>query len=815
MKKHTLVAATALFVTAATLSTSCSVDPYELPAQEEYTREFIKTFGLIDPNQDWNTATSSSVKIALGSKARSVKTYMKVGDTYYLTGRFTNVDPGTLDVAFNMPAGTTDVLAKVDGHLYYGKAGGTIDVSDAGRGLPTDDDGNPISSTTLTDAGGNEYTISIEDTEWAYFNAKQMAPITANYQWETYWSVSGFGDNPTLEYTEVENPMYNYTRNLGTADKYYSEYTDGEMRGWGLLPELDKSNADTGNTSISLNGKKIIAQDFTIDPEGDGDIVVYPIYWNTSQTHTLGIYLIDEEGNAVKDASGEILHFPVYTADNTGQIEYYKKASSGDGLNYAVCIWYSLPDAFQAYLTENNLGSLIKGANSAYTAETFAQVKAEFIKWFNNNGVVDDDHTLYASDESGNISWGQVLSFPSSTDFKIVDISYDVAPANGNLYWIFTYTSRSSGNEDVYDELKPEGGSWESPQKVVNALYDTDKPMLMRSKGIHINLGSWTGRIGMYITNNDPKFLYSQRKNNTETDHPSYAASYQHPISKHVYFSFEDWTGDSDKDLNDLIFLLRDFGSVTGDDVTIDEDDPDEPIVDEPYSWLLAVEDLGTTDDFDFNDVVMKITAVATNEVPEGARTVGTPDADGNYTRVTFKALAAGGTLETYVFYGDTKLYPDGMEARAEWHMWFDEGLYYFDTMINTGKGTDNTTGATCTIYFGADRFNLATFADTEAADCFKIGISKDGVLSSSKVTADYFETDPNGYFIRPVAAGSAPQMFLIPDIGPDGNGWRWPRERAHIQSCYSSFQTWVSDKTAAPDWHLTPSSGLVCRPAK
>lgn len=143
--------------------------------------------------------------------------------------------------------------------------------------------------------------------------------------------------------------------------------------------------------------------------------------------------------------------------------------------------------------------------------------------------------------------------------------------------------------------------------------------------------------------------------------------------------------------------------------------------------WILACEDLGTTDDFDFNDVVFSIEAISTNtaalklgvidwQVVDNKNENGTvllpvsraasraddlseADSKTYQTRVKVTALAAGGTLPIWLHFReesdkvdnivclDDGLKPatdaDAQSEKNEWHRWFD--INSSKMMLNTG----------------------------------------------------------------------------------------------------------------------------------
>lgn len=215
------------------------------------------------------------------------------------------------------------------------------------------------------------------------------------------------------------------------------------------------------------------------------------------------------------------------------------------------------------------------------------------------------------------------------------------------------------------------------------------------------------------------------------------------------YIGFED--GGGDEDLNDVVFALN--GKIKDEDIP--EVPTEEPAA-EGNSWIIACEDLGSTDDYDFNDIVIKVT----HEPGSSTATV-TP-------------LAAGGILEAHVYYGDVEL--------GEIHEWLgqeknEEGSY---PMINTGGNTTGS-GVTKTINVGSG------FSLTDNMGGFNIVVKQK--LQTIRISGP--ET------------GTAPQMFLLK------GDWKWPKEKVRIQDAYPQFKDWNGD-AASTEWCNSPQSGLV-----
>ena len=100
-----------------------------------------------------------------------------------------------------------------------------------------------------------------------------------------------------------------------------------------------------------------------------------------------------------------------------------------------------------------------------------------------------------------------------------------------------------------------------------------------------------------------------------------------------------------DHDVNDMMFFIN--AKIKDEDIIEMKNKP------EPQSWLLAVEDLGNIGDFDFNDLVVKISHVS------GDR------------HITVEPLASGGTLPIRLFYKDNDAHIGAYKNLSHINQWF------------------------------------------------------------------------------------------------------------------------------------------------
>lgn len=179
---------------------------------------------------------------------------------------------------------------------------------------------------------------------------------------------------------------------------------------------------------------------------------------------------------------------------------------------------------------------------------------------------------------------------------------------------------------------QPSAGMFTTEYDLENTWNDITKYYI--SKGVKVSIPAGT-LFGMYIKPSNGVTQYSQQEKNStiyssDSKKDVWAATFTLPSTANsaeddMYLCFEDWQEIScDKDLNDVVF--RFYGSTP---TVVDED---------AKEWVICGEDLGGTFDLDYNDVVVSIAHVA------------------GKTTADFTALAAGGTLASYVYFNNTCL---------------------------------------------------------------------------------------------------------------------------------------------------------------
>lgn len=197
-------------------------------------------------------------------------------------------------------------------------------------------------------------------------------------------------------------------------------------------------------------------------------------------------------------------------------------------------------------------------------------------------------------------------------------------------------------------------------------------------------------------------------------------------------------------------------------------------------SWYIACEDLGSTGDYDFNDLVFKVSTSSKTTCHKGY----------HQTKYyyTIKPVAAGGT------------------KKAEFSL--DEGKTW--TEIHgcfKGCGTPDNNGRYTMINTNAERLALSNGSKGESgvslANPDNWNTEYDGKVSDLFAHFKIKVEDNGAIVIDSPETGTAPQMILTPD------GWKWPKERESIEVVYKEFKNW-SQNAKIEDWNNVKVKELV-----
>lgn len=105
---------------------SCTVDDIEIPADELYTREFVKSFGVIDPSHDWSLVRQGSVTVTT-SAPTNVKIYTLDNGKTRLAGDYYDVI-GTRELTFDAAAKVDNVIVHAGEFIRQVPVGSTVTI---------------------------------------------------------------------------------------------------------------------------------------------------------------------------------------------------------------------------------------------------------------------------------------------------------------------------------------------------------------------------------------------------------------------------------------------------------------------------------------------------------------------------------------------------------------------------------------------------------------------------------------------------------------------------------------------------------------
>ena len=262
-----------------------------------------------------------------------------------------------------------------------------------------------------------------------------------------------------------------------------------------------------------------------------------------------------------------------------------------------------------------------------------------------------------------------------------------------------------------------------------------DSDSVLRGKYFTINLPKGT-EFGFYVdvtSNSNGAETFKGRYYSAPELNPnaSYSTFAYMEMGDNTYITIED-RNDDDFDYNDFIFIME---------------GTQEHITKDPVEYVYAVEDLGSTCDFDFNDIVFSVSHVNGQE------------------HANVKLLAAGGTLPAYICFNNY--------SSKEVHQMFG-----VDTkeMVNTKKGITKESMKAAKAFTVTVGKEWSHMAFTEKGNGFKVKVKKND--KTIEVQTPGANSD------------AAPQMLILP------SKWLWPTERTSINDAYPSFGLWGANYT-------------------
>ena len=606
----------------------------------------------------------------------------------------------------------------------------------------------------------------------------------------------------------------------------------------------------------------------------NGEFIIYPYFWDTSSSNTIGVYYTDasgqyhevdiyqNKGEGIEVSGEEMVSANLNQARLDGEVQYSghisKRFYTNGGLqaeyfqDYAALI-YIPPYGIQLY----NLG--LPNDISDYTKLV---VNAEL-----KNGTPNYRVMFYARNNDGTISQDGAITKVITTSNQDVEIDltaseFNTFPKQNCEIRIAGANAQNSEGVTVMDMegcrgdiqfkkvtlVKPSTNYSQFNGQDCNDIITGGK--VGRGQGIVVSIPAGT-RFGMYLKKHDSVVgdctFYSESSKNTDvTKHgrgiiddgyntvnwddpnskPSYASSFF--VGEDMFLGFEDWPnntavwGGGDFDLNDIVLAF--------------DGTPPTIINEEANKWLLVCEDLGGSFDTDYNDVIFRVEHVS------------------GQTTAKVTAMAAGGTLASYIVFND----PTSPSATkdlviGEIHQMFNverqpSGSYSPINVINsryekTGNTVTIPVDENWTIAYNVDAKNYTVTNLNAIGNDY--GVNMGGFCIVTLASGEEVSASPNIWelmgkdkkmsVIAAPGKGEAPYIICLPytytNDGYVGGVlkrntyvWAWPKELCTICSAtygnaeyngyndgaYNDFQYWVGSYESHKDWYKNKTNDMT-----
>lgn len=714
---------------------SCQDAPMKPDKREEYNREFIKQVGVPGSGHDFNMATQVRAGMALRlPEAQTICVYdrMPGADGCQIAARF-SVSSAKSGFLFDFPKSLDRAFVQV-----------------------LDADGHPVLSGYMPIVDG---VLNIGGTASREAGSASDITCTPISNWNEMNSFDTFSFNlPCNRAYWIDERGWNESSdNKSTVAPFMNLYglSRGNFPDNALAPQFKpEDDGRTMSDLASIVGKKGV---FHEGNEGGTNLYKY--------------------ANILDPASGI-----VYTA-NGGEIELEYAYGAG--------IFDNMMGYF--YYNEGATAAEIMNAPKfilMYDASPWTNLQRED---FYNQGKNDyENFSKYdGTDSSGKTgNWNGIVNRAGMLPANDM-ARYEEKPQINNLRY------KPSFHKLVYYPVKngvpdTSAGQYEFPKGTKVGFF-----IICQGHGKFKYCGQGAG---MKIGVNDIRFSIPWMNQLIGNLHDSHSGENYSPVDVNLAsatisgfvpkmsFVTYDWNGEtimgvedgswgaSDHDMNDILFFVH------GIEPTDNEDLAKYPTA---QSWVVACEDLGSTGDFDFNDVVFGVSYVAT-------------DAFNKTLEIT--PLAAGGTLPV-------QLHLQGRPISQTWNLHF-EGVSNPNAVVNAGPGSHHNgmKGISFTVDDIPQNFTLS-------ADLFHHGEEANPMGGFSLlITNDANHTQ--AWVKAPGADGEdavAPQMLLLPI------GWQWPTEHTAIYKAYPGtsdgipgFKDWINNSDLNSWVTVEPISGLT-----
>lgn len=711
----------------------CTDDIPQVDATERYAREFAKTFGMPEANNPYNVASRSEVTVVTPSSTR-VRVTAVVNGTEYLFADYASVD-GKQNLGFDIPLGITDIRVHANGRTIAAKIGDVVDLNAVDTETVTVTNDNPIRDSYET-LYCRDNTIKLTHTAPKVFSTQDIVDFFKvqpdeenNIGKEGVYTDFAFKAKAGDKMTLY--PLYNCRKETGTSIGIY--WLDGNNQ-FHWCSMLEEDAGDHINYTIDGTVFYDNAQDIYQTGHGGMSIMYY-----------------DESGQETeyKPTGERDMSYPSWDFVNSGKIK-----TEGITLEFSEDVTFGF--FYNPYVPQWNSQSATPSNN--YRVNYNSTRKETTFEYYPNIKVISPiENDWY-------FEWGS-LTFSQEKHSKV----YGQIGLHGRNY---------SGDKVNYiphidDELLKEDDSW------------------FCNKIGCVELSPETGKVGFgaemavdalpsdYIYGKSLSYTYLKPKEGDNRERYYLGIDYYHD---------HGWDGDC----NDLVFIM-DYMQVKPVDENYEYIHPEDNNQYPAYEWIIAAEDLGSTCDWDFNDMVLGVRYIAGLETIE------------------VRALAAGGTLPVYLMFEDPVTKKNRVVGK-ELHAWVTNGKGDYKTPVNVSDdGEEYLVEAVEMVeWTGSEPFSLAADTDTWESNMggFWLLVDKDNKCADF-TPEDFSNLEANDHGYQAVTPNMSEKVDkFVPLMICVGGEWCWPKESQHINEAFPSgdgshgFVDWLKDSGIGRNWY-------------
>lgn len=738
----------------------------------KFAQDFRKTFGDIDPEQDWNLAERQFVTVSTQTESE-VKIYAKVDDAYAIVGDYEGIK-GTRTLGYDVVEGTTEIIVSDGKEGIKTTANGVVVFGQGTRGTAWEGTTEGVTVTKLTgttEINGVTYPGSKSPTDAEIKNVLTKVP-------EYQYNISNGGIYSDFHYTSTGSfiiyPYYWNTSSINTVGIYYTDKN-------GKYHEVDIYTADG-----EVEYEETYSQTATKRPNDWGIKLNGSSNWETVPNGNFHM----NDWSTETDASGLRTPFIEYWkgAGNplgTAQIEQTINAKTFEpGKHYLVMIEARLMNESGDIDETGSVTFYANDANIVMTSDAF-----------NSHDTYNGHSEIYSDMDGTKRMW--VRCTPDSNGK--IKVGFNLQNIQSN--W-FAFNNLKVFNAEHFDADYLTG-------KKDNFYSSVD-----RGQGIRVDIPEGV-TFGMYVKKTDTKYgtkawtLYSEKQKNKDAGYNfdenkfCYASTFY--MGDQMFIGLEDWPN-GDCDLNDFVLAFDGCKPI------IINEDP------KTSTWLVACEDLGGSFDIDYNDVVFSVEHIS------------------GKTKAKLTPLAAGGTLASYIYFQDpfdsnrdkcfgeihqlfgaTKVNSGEYEiinANSRYEktaspIEFDVDKNWTMAYYTTGDGSGSKyTRNGKDVNMGG--FEIRTLTSGSDAP-FTLDINSSAFSGASKIQASVRDEGENVPYILCIPYPYT--RYNYPEAGKKTDYvWAWPVEYMTIcdengDGPYPDFRGWVQNHKNNTDWYKNKSN--------